>query len=164
MTPSAPNPPNPYPFRQEDLAEVTRFVADIPVDEATVWLITPEGDALEAIFNPVNDKLPGLRQPLSRGLISQVFATGLPLLERDVSRRSGHDPSIDSHTGLITEAMLAAPIAAEDRIIGVISAVRLAGSRYARDIDKTDLTRLQRLARRLGMASSVSRETDPTTD
>ena len=137
-------------FPDASLALVDRFVAETPIDEATVWLEANDGEHLEAIYNPVNDKLPGLRQPLSRGLISQAFATGLPLLEREVSLRSGHDRGIDTATGTPTRSLLAAPITTGDTIVGIVSAVRLAGCNHDRELSGHDLDSLGALAARLG--------------
>lgn len=146
------------PLSSETLSLVDSFLEDSPVDEATVWLESDDGEHLEAVYNPVNDTLPGLRQPLSQGLISQVFATGLPLLERDVSKRRGHDPRIDAITGSPTRALLAAPISAGDQIVGVLSAVCLAGSDHPRQLRDEDLGHLSQLADTLGKAYARSED------
>ena len=115
----------------EDLAkllgpQVASYLDSSPADEATVWLETPEGGRLRAVCNPVNASLIGFEQPLEAGLISQVFVTGMPLLEKDVRRRHDHDPSVDLLTEKPTRSLLAAPIESGGEIIGVLSAVAFA--------------------------------------
>jgi transcriptional regulator with GAF, ATPase, and Fis domain len=48
----------------------------------------------------------------------------MPLLEKDVKARNEHDPAMDEYTNLSCRSMIAAPVSTDDRIIGVLSAVR----------------------------------------
>ena len=45
------------------------------VDEATVWLESANGECLEAVYNPVNETLPGLRQPMTRASLAVKFGS-----------------------------------------------------------------------------------------
>lgn len=111
-----------------DPAELTRVLAElaprIDADGVTCWLA--EADELVAIANPLEPEIVGLRQPLQRGLISQVLLTGQAILESDLSRHPDHDPAVDQTLRRRCQSMMAAPCRLGDRE-GVISAVRHEG-------------------------------------
>lgn len=147
MSPPA-DPPTEIPG--DGRALMKELLAGLPADELTVWLHRDDEGELLAIHNPVNPKIIGLSQPVSRGLISQVLVTGLPLLEPDVRNRRDHDPSIDARTGQQTRALMAAPLTRGADIIGVVSAVQLADGNAERAFNAADLAILERAARSLG--------------
>jgi hypothetical protein len=119
-------------------------LGDLGASEMTCWLAS--GDDLEAVANPWCPALVGQRQPLSRGLISQVFVTGMPLMETEVAKRGGHDPSIDQVTGKATSAMMAAPLHSNGDVIGILSAVQLGGDTGLAAFDRQHLNRLTTVA------------------
>jgi GAF domain-containing protein len=158
--PSPPQPPSSSgPFRSRELGKLDAFVAAQPVDEATVWLESENGDSLRAVYNPVNLELVGHEQPLSRGLISQVFATGLPLLESDVSARPSHDSSVDKLTGHPTRSLLAVPLESAGEVVGVLSAVTLADGPHRSAPDSAVLAELAAVSRHLGASLSFGSDT-----
>jgi hypothetical protein len=145
----------------EGITLLEALLDGIPADELTVWQHREDEGDLLAIHNPVNPGMIGLSQPLSRGLIPQVLMTGLPLLEPDVGTRREHDPSINLRTGQTTRSLMAAPITLGADIVGVVSAVQLAGGTVGREFNDRDLASLERAARRLGelMAPSGGEDT-----
>ena len=152
---------SPFQVPDEGVTLLEALLEGIPADELTVWQHREDEGDLLAIHNPVNPRIVGLSQPLSRGLIPQVLVTGLPLLEPDVGTRREHDPSINLRTGQTTRSLMAAPITLGADIIGVVSAVQLAGGTAAREFTDLDLASLERAARMLGalMASSAGEDT-----
>jgi len=103
---------------------IAHLLGEIPAHEVTVWLHDDEENHLLAIHNPVNPGIIGMSQPVSKGLISQVLVTGLPLLEANVSTRKEHDSTIDSLTGQKTRSLMAAPVYSGANVIGVVSSIQ----------------------------------------
>ena len=64
--------PSPFPENAEAL--MRDFAAATGADGVTLW--RAEETELVAIANPLEPSIVGLRQPLDRGLISQVYLTG----------------------------------------------------------------------------------------
>ncbi|NNC90462.1 MAG: GAF domain-containing protein [Akkermansiaceae bacterium] len=142
-------PPGPSRGSPDDFQCVADLLARIPADEATVWVESEEGHFLEAIHNPRAAGFEGMRQPLDRGLISQVFVTGLPLLESDVTQRTAHDPTVDSIVGQRTTAMMAAPIFSDADVAGVLSAVQVEGGSQTQELEPAHLAELEHTAQQV---------------
>lgn len=126
-----------------------RFLDSSSLDEATVWLETADTNFLEAVCSPRNPRLPGFRQPVGRGLISQVLLTGLPLLEPDVANRHDHDPTVDGLTGIRTRSLFAAPLTLGGDVVGVLSAVILESPDGESKPNPEDLEAFAELARQV---------------
>lgn len=96
--------------------------------EGTVWLVDQPQENLVPVYNTgpnAADFVGKLRQPLSRGLISMVFATEQPFCENDVHLHQAQDKTVDQSLGLVTCAMIAVPFYFAQRLRGVISCVQL---------------------------------------
>lgn len=120
------------------------FAAEARADGVTLWVA--EGQDLVAISNPLEPEVPGLRQPLSHGIISQVYLTGIGMTERAPTSNPAHDDSVDRHLGKRTAAIMAAPVAfGPHGGDGVISAVRHQGGQPG-PFGLDDLSALERLA------------------
>ncbi len=135
------NPQAPPPFINELLAT---FAAEARADGVTLW-VAEELD-LVATCNPIEPEVPGMRQPLERGIISQVYLTGIGMIERAPASNPAHDDTVDRHLGKRTAAIMAAPVSfGQHGGDGVLSAVRHHGGQPgAFDLD--DLSALERLA------------------
>ncbi|WP_372365920.1 SpoIIE family protein phosphatase [Candidatus Uabimicrobium sp. HlEnr_7] len=68
----------------------------------------------------VADKLRGLRFARDKGIAGKAFASGEPLLVRDVERNPHHYNQIDEDTGAKTSSLLYAPLKVQKRVIGLL--------------------------------------------
>ena len=97
--------------------------------EGTVWLVDRARDCLVPVYNtgpdPEGFTTKVAPQPLSRGLISGVFAREQAFCENDVDRHASHDKSVDRTLGLVTTAMIAVPFYFAQEVRGVISCVQV---------------------------------------
>lgn len=147
-------PPELQRFAAQVSPLISTFLEASRLQEATLWLETTDAEHLRAVCSPCNPDLVGVRQPLGRGLISQVHLSGLPLLEPDVSQRHDHDPTVDSLTGTPTRSLLAVPISSDADVIGVLSGVILESAPPSSHARPEDLDDLATLAEAIGNYSS----------
>lgn len=94
--------------------------AQLGADGVTLWI--SEGDHLRAVANPLESDIVGLRQPIRKGIISEVFLTGQGIAESFPSSNPMHDPTIDSRLQRRCTEIMAVPVASADWE-GVVSAV-----------------------------------------
>jgi Nif-specific regulatory protein len=91
-----------------------RLAATMRADRATIWLVDAEqGDLVSRVA--LLPELPGLRQPLERGIAGFVARTGQVVRIDDAPKDERFDPSVDRQTGYTTRSMLVAPIREEGR-------------------------------------------------
>ncbi len=95
-------------------------------DGGTLWLVAPGEAALEAVFNPLEPEMTGMRQPLVSGIVSLVLATGEPACVADLSAHRRHSPAVDVALSKTTRAMIAVPFQIGGSVRGVVTAVRFA--------------------------------------
>lgn len=128
------------------------FAREIGADGITLW--EAEDDHLVAIANPMEPAMIGMRQPLDRGLISQVYLTGQAIVEDSLKEQPAHDPAIDTQLGTHGVAMMAAPVPGrqDEDHAGVLSAVVFHGNPARSDFSLANLSRLAALARELAGA------------
>lgn len=132
--------------------ELRPAFAAVAADEGTLWLLDEAGEALVPVWNsgPNATAIVGeanFRQPLTSGLISLVCVTEQALCENTVHRHAGQDPSLDRRLGLITCAMLAAPLRVQNEIHGVVSCVKLKENPSEPDPAPFSLAHLAELSR-----------------
>lgn len=105
--------------------QLAEFAGGIHADGITVWLA--DGGFLEAVANPLEPEIIGMRQTTDRGLISQVYLTGQAILEHSLLGNPLHDPVIDQQLGRSCRAMMVAPLEFDEEHRhgqgGVVSAV-----------------------------------------
>jgi DNA-directed RNA polymerase specialized sigma24 family protein len=99
----------------------------IAADGGTLWWLNPGEAMLEAVFNPLEPEITGIRQPLVSGIISLVLATSETIRVGAVDSHQQHSPAIDAALGKTTRSMIAVPFRIQDQTRGVLTAVRLAG-------------------------------------
>lgn len=63
------------------------------------------------------------RQPLERGIISLVHASAQAVCENAIASNPEHSPELDRRLGIVTDAMIAVPLAVGGDIVGVITCV-----------------------------------------
>ena len=72
------------------------------------------------------------RQPLDRGIVSYVFASGQPVCENAICSNPQHSPLLDQRLGIQTDAMIAVPLVVDGEMAGVITCV------HTRPADSTE--------------------------
>ena len=103
------------------------LLVHLGADGGTLWLLSPGAAALEAVFNPLEPEIAGMRQPLASGIVSLVLATGEPACVLSVADHRRHSPAIDLTLGKTTHSMVAVPFVLGGEVRGVVTAVRLVG-------------------------------------
>jgi PAS domain S-box-containing protein len=73
-----------------------------------------------AAVGPAADRLPGVRLPAGAGIAGQALSGGHPLLIADAQRDPRFYNRIDAVTGMITRTLMATPLRARGRMIGVM--------------------------------------------
>jgi hypothetical protein len=119
------------------------FASEAGADGVTLWLA--DGVDLVATSNPLEPDVPGLRQPLARGIISQVYLTGIGMIEATPTAHPAHDSSVDLRLGKRTTAIMAVPVDLGPHGDGVLSTVRHQGG-LAGAFDLAALALLERTA------------------
>lgn len=130
-------------------AACERLAAAMHADRATVWLVDAErGDLVTRVA--VLPELPGLRQPLSRGIAGHVARTGSIVRVDDAAADERFDASVDRQTGYTTRSMIVAPIREDERapVRGVVQVL----NREDGPFDEEDEKYLAALATQLGRA------------
>ena len=132
--------------------------AAVAADEGTLWLLDEPQEALVPVWNsgPNAETFVGKHhQPLSAGLISLVCVSEQAQCENEVYRNVQQDPTLDMRLGVLTCAMIAAPLRIGGTIRGVVSCVRLKNGADAPDpapFGPLDLTRVMEAVEKLGAA------------
>lgn len=102
------------------------MLGHVVADGGTLWWLSKDRAALEAVYNPREPEIIGCRQPLVSGIVSLVLGTGEPVLATDPSEHSRHSPAIDTALGKKTCCMIAVPFAIGGTVCGVVTTVRFA--------------------------------------
>jgi len=63
------------------------------------------------------------KQPLDRGIVSLVHASAQAVCENAIASNPEHSPVLDKRLGIVTDAMIAVPLAISGSIAGVITCV-----------------------------------------
>lgn len=103
---------------------LSRSAERVSAENTALWLSS--GDFLDPILGtgPHADSFVGeFRQPLDRGIISYVFASGQPVCENAISVNPQHSPLLDQRLGIRTDAMIAVPVVVDGEMAGVITCV-----------------------------------------
>jgi len=112
---------------------LARSAERVRAENTALWLSS--GDSLDPILGsgPHADKFVGeFRQPLDRGIISYVFASGQPVCENAIASNPQHSPLLDQRLKIQTDAMIAVPLVVNGEMAGVITCV------HTRPADSTD--------------------------
>lgn len=135
------------------LAQVTHEIHDLlAVTGATVILHDPKTDEFffpAAAFDDTAtaDRFTHIRFAADRGVAGQVFQSGEPLIVADVTASPIFHKAVDDLSGFTTRNMLAVPLWAGDRCIGLLCVV----NKKAGDFDGTDLALLETVAGVVGL-------------
>lgn len=148
-------------FRRQLDEELRFFIRDtferVRADEGSVWLADEESGELVIAFNTGKigqDLSNTVRQPLSEGLISMVYATEQGFLESNVQENEAHSKQVDQMLAQKTISLMAVPFYIRDTLCGVLSCVQLESfhqdERNIAGFDSQDLRRLANLSIILG--------------
>lgn len=113
--------PSSSPRYQKIESLLSAAAEQLDADGVTLWI--EEEGFLRAVANPLEPKIIGIRQPLDRGIISEVFLTGQGIVETSPESNPSHDPGVDKHLGKACREIMAVAFASGGRE-GVVSAVR----------------------------------------
>jgi NtrC-family two-component system sensor histidine kinase KinB len=95
------------------------------VEATSVALLDEETDSLifRVAVGQAAEEVTGLRLPSEKGVVGWVAQTGKPLLVPEARADERFYAGVDESTGFETRVILAVPIRAQDRTIGVIEAI-----------------------------------------
>jgi hypothetical protein len=101
---------------------------NIAADSAGIWIVDESRENLVfSIITPEDNTVVGLKQTLSEGFISLVFASEQPISANRVAEDERHSKHVDLALGRSTEAIVAVPFYLGGVLSGVLSAVRWEG-------------------------------------
>ena len=132
-----------------DLVSWTARTARVVFGAAACSIALLSDDGSELIFTTSsggNPDITGLRMPAADGIAGWVATTGQPLAVDDLERDQRFAASLASSMGYTPQAILAAPIELDDRILGVIEVLDRDGGRVGAGDDLALLTLFGRQA------------------
>ncbi len=109
-------------------ALVEAALRGIQAHEGSVWLTTDGGRTLMPAWNngPDAEKFVGsFHLPVALGFTGMVFCTNMAACESEVCFQQQQHRKLDENLGVLTWALLAAPLRFAGEVRGVITAVRL---------------------------------------
>ncbi len=109
------------------LQEVLHTSLDvINADAGTLYLYNPDRDTLvfRYVVGEKAQELIGLEIPANKGVVGEVFQTGVPKITEDVRRDKSYYREVDQKTGYQTKNMVTVPMRdVEGKTIGAIQAL-----------------------------------------
>jgi signal transduction histidine kinase len=125
------------------LWEVTRTIG---AEGASVWLWDDEdkgGLVCQTVFHQgLANSLINLRVPADEGIVGNVAQQGESIIVTSTPDDPFFSPAIDAQTGFQTTSLLAVPLRARGKVIGVLEAV----NKLDGDFDMDDMTLVETLA------------------
>lgn len=125
MLPSAPlSGPAPGDAARHELLQSVVDVARAIFGAAasSVFLLDEEADELvfQAVSGEGEEFLVGRRFPAGRGIAGWVATSGEPMVVDDLSQDSSFDRSLAESTAYVPDALMAAPLISDARVLGVL--------------------------------------------
>ena len=121
----------------------------LQADDIMLWILERETSSLRATLSTALPLKNEFSQPLSRGVISQSFLTGLPILEKNLQAHASYDPTFDSKTGQEVSSLMAAPIWFDGELTGILTAVIFTQNTGKKQFTALHLNKLASKARNL---------------
>lgn len=89
---------------------------------SSVFLLDEEADELvfQAVSGEGEEFLVGRRFPAGRGIAGWVATSGEPMVVDDLSQDSSFDRSLAESTAYVPDALMAAPLISDARVLGVL--------------------------------------------
>ncbi|HET7091644.1 MAG TPA: GAF domain-containing protein [Anaerolineae bacterium] len=120
-----------------DLNEVLSVIMEEAVgvlqgEAGSVLLLDEMRDELvfASSVGPAADQLPGLRLPSGAGIAGEALRSGYPLLVADTQNDPRFYRNVDALTGMVTRSLMAAPLRARGRMIGVMEVLNKRGGHF----------------------------------
>ncbi len=105
---------------------IMESAVDILQAEAGSLILTDE-ETGELVFRvvtgPVGHELVGSRLPAGTGVVGKVAESGEPIIVNDARRDPRWFSGVDKSTAFVTESLLAVPLIAHSRVIGVLEVI-----------------------------------------
>jgi K+-sensing histidine kinase KdpD len=100
-------------------------VAILNCEAGSLFLRDEQTDELifKVTVGPVAKDLLGQRLPPGSGIVGRAASLRVPVIENDAQKSSGRFSGPDRQTGFVTRALMAVPLQAKDRVIGVIEVI-----------------------------------------
>jgi len=126
----------------EQMMHETRVLLE--AEAASVLLCDPADDSLifAAAVGPNSASLIGTRMPATAGIAGEALRAGQAVLISDAQRDKRFYNQIDTLTGLKTRSLLAVPLIAKNKTIGIVEAINWGDKLF----DENDLNLLNTLA------------------
>ncbi len=100
----------------------------VKADEGSIWLANNDGSTLTPVWNNGPDAarfVGSFQLPSDQGITGWVFRGGLAACESEVCFHQRQHRELDRRLGVLTWAMLAAPLRVDGETRGVLTGVRL---------------------------------------
>ena len=116
----------------ETIIELSKRVAD--AERASLLLLDPTTDELYFdIALGLDPDLAKLRLPKGKGIAGACVAEGKSLVINDARNDPRWSPAMDTSSGFVTRSILASPMKALGRTIGVVEAINHRGAGFSED-------------------------------
>ncbi|HEY85429.1 MAG TPA: GAF domain-containing protein, partial [Chloroflexi bacterium] len=116
--------------------------ARVLVDAVSCSILLPDEETGELVFRAAADDIIGHRIPPGQGVAFRVLRERAPQIIHQAAAVSNHYAKTGQESGVPTQSLLAAPLLASDRTIGVLEAVNKQEGRF----DEEDLELLMTMA------------------
>ncbi len=140
-------------------ALLAEFVPLTHSSEIAIWAKDPDAEQLVALLDtagPDGGFEMQVTQPLTEGVVSQVYRDQMNYLDHGLWRDKGHSPLVDQKLHQMTQYEMCVPFHLAGHRLGVMSAVQLTDSKHNAPsrwgFDKLDLQLLRLAALALGQA------------
>jgi GAF domain-containing protein len=110
---------------------LAEFLPLINASELAIWVKDPEAEQLVALLDTLGPGGPvelKVTQPLTSGIVSQVYREQTPFLDQGLWRSKTQSPLVDRALGQSTLHEMCVPYQLAGRPVGVVCAVQLADS------------------------------------
>lgn len=120
----------------------------VEADDGSLMLVDEETDemAFVLVHGAVRRELEGYRFDRKLGVAGQVAESGEPAIVNDVHNAPHFLPEIDERFGFVTRSLLAVPLIASGRVVGVIEVINKRSDEGFTDDDASALFVLATLA------------------
>jgi putative methionine-R-sulfoxide reductase with GAF domain len=117
---------------------ISIIVSELPSEERSILLYCDDTNELEffSAIGETGDCLVQCRFPADKGIAGKALQQGLPVVVNDVQTCPYFFGNIDDESGFVTKSILAAPVIAGGKKVGVIEAINKVGENGFSEADK----------------------------
>jgi len=133
------------------LGDLLQYIVDqtaqlVGSESCSVLLLDEESG--ELVFRAAVDEVAGMRIPPEEGVVFRALRSNQPQIVNDLTADPGHYKQISLESGLKSDSILAVPLRADDKAIGVLAAL----NKYSGDFTQQDSELLVIMANHAAMA------------